>query len=158
MLGIYDDGPHDSLAAGEGNGDSRKSQFTAALQELEQLYGKSNGRTCRLLGLSSNQDVSQEGVLQVATDDRTTFSKAMQAVSSSLVHNIGQMSATVPDIIFSNSQPSQTLERSAEQISIQADANSRARTPQQVESSSQTPLRRLVVRILQATGLKITQY
>lgn len=148
VLGIYDDGPPDSPAGSDGNGDSRQGQFIAALQELEQSYGRSrNGRICRLLALSSNQDVALEGVLQVAADDRSTFSKAMQTVSSSLVHSIGQMSATLPDIIFSNSQPSPTLERSAEEASSQADAGSRTGTPQQVEGSSQTPLRRSVVRI-----------
>ena len=148
VLGFYDDGPPESPAASDASGDSKQRQLMAALQKLEQSYGKpGTGRICRLLALSSNQDVSLEGVLQVAADDRSTFSKAMQAVSSSLVHSIGQMSAPLPDIILSDSQPSSTPERSAEEVSFQADADSRTGTPQQVEGSSRTSLPRSVVRI-----------
>lgn len=148
VLGIYEYDDLGLSVESEGERDGQQNLLTTALRELEQSYGASrNGRICRLLLLSSIQDVSIEGVLQVATDDESTFSRAMQAVSSTLVHSMAEMSVSLRDNIFSNPQPSTSVGRSAGPDSTQADAGNRTSTPQQVDKPSQNTLQHSVVRL-----------
>ncbi len=144
VLGIYDHTNPETPAEKDDDADERQSTHIPALQELKKSYDSSQtGSICRLLALNATQG---EDVLQVATDDQSTFKKAMQAVSCSLIYRIGQMSVVVPDTVFSAPQAPSMIERSAEHAGSQSDLDSRMGTPKKVERPSQISLQHSVVR------------